>query len=131
MSEHLTPQPNTRHTQPRTVTLPLEEWHSLLRLLIGKAPIYCASERGRFVASIVTQLATDPTLYLSNTARAIFTANGLRCVESWLTTHINDSMTAGEHRNTLYYLREAVRLELSSHPDSGDTTDIHSETPHP
>jgi len=56
MSEHLTPQPNT-DTEPRTVTLPLEEWHSLLRLLLGKAPIYSASERGRFVASIVTQLA--------------------------------------------------------------------------
>jgi hypothetical protein len=37
--------------------MPLAEWHALLRLLLGKAPIYHASERGRFVATIATQLA--------------------------------------------------------------------------
>jgi hypothetical protein len=56
MPEHLTPQP-AGDAEPHTVTLPLEEWHALLRLLIGKAPIYSASERSRFVAAIATQLA--------------------------------------------------------------------------
>lgn len=126
MPEHLTTQPNT-DTEPRAVTLPLDEWHALLRLLIGKAPIYCAFERGRFVASIASQLASEPApprFPICTLGRC------LRFVESWLTTQLNRAGDGkGPTPSVIFDLREAARAELSTCPLPG--TVVYPENPHP